>query len=1387
MIIVLFLCFWGILWDTAAHAAVPFRAFWRETTYPLGDTVFTGATPNVLFLLDDSPNMTVSLKGQMPVFLSTYDMNTRVLHEMHEMQTKWPIMRDASFRAGLLKDLTYGIGARTVSMGTQADQAARRNNNGLILPFVSPHLGTERTGYITGNKYESDDIGYTRWGRDVEEDNNIIGDIECYYSPDPNKPYVLTFRDRVFAEWNGAGSPPSGFPNALTPYLPGGGKEGLPVPLDLANQYLVPNDSKMYKMKLVLWRILSPDNADMLSRMKLGVASSFADLLSPGSLGSSPPHAAPTVRRAPFKRTDPPLHSTIPYYNPQTDQYWAFHNGTPQWTSFSHGTAPLAYSGIYGGNQLSDPDLGIQIEAGLLDADRSKSEVAYSGLSGYYFTYPFLPQPETEIHSLRAMLRVPFDFMYSIQSDGAYRPSSSLISFRELIDGIEQIDFNTSDEIGRFVNEELFPASAFSLALPKILYGHDYHVKNGANQKVLNDQWAVTYTRGNDGTFSIHHGVNQAMPVESGMNLYPTYALLRRFRNQEGLMTGTVLGSVQDFFAPLNATILPFKDSPEAEDTRGYFPITGACQNNWVVLFTGGENWNDGEHNPQAVEALSKLYLSSNTMRGRKWTGEKWDEEEYSMDQPIRTMVVGMVSTEGAAQDGNPNDPDSPNDTSAKRLRKAIRLLAQAGQPFSNGTPNPDVEPYFADNVPDLIKALQSILLTIQTESYAASAPVVLPLYENIASGERSIFASSYELRTKRQWKSSFVRYDVPSAISADETLKWEAHTKMNNDPDRPLYTTTEVMGTPGGGVTSVSAMSDSDFAALAGVPNHANEFKNWLIAYSGEDGVFGEMEHSGITVVGEPILKNISDREMRIYLQTNRGVLHSLTYEEGDEAWAFIPPNVFQHRLRAQKFKDDSTWLDGDGEDTIASRPLVLLDGMLSPSDITVNGVPQTYMIGAMGWGGNGIYAMDITEAGSVPTFLWAVDNVRYADVEPTPLDGVKLWGAAATGNKTEYDYSDLGLTIVAADLRRTESADVGILPGGLGYKLGEDNQGKAFYVFDPQNGKIIKKISTGNGYVGLGSMGMGITPVSYIARGEKTEKFYTGDSEGNVLTCDTTLPPKDWTLTSIFRLRGPNDAKVALTKAMEIGQSGASRWLFSGTSDLMVPDFSLTRKLENPKQYIFGLNLNKVDPSTGPKPPLVGPQDLAQLKYLKTDPEILPSYGVDEAQTNVTPDAYGWLLELRPAITSDTNPTDAEYVTTSPFLHRGVLYVATFIPRTRQPSGGFCSEMGDGKLYALDPTTGLSMWKDADDRRQQARVLPNIKIVGISASQSDLFLGIKVLQNGALASRQQYPDLKNSKPLAGDTILRLADLPEGSGGGGASRPLEHLVPHLQYWREFF
>jgi hypothetical protein len=154
---------------------------------------------------------------------------------------------------------------------------------------------------------------------------------------------------------------------------------------------------------------------------------------------------------------------------------------------------------------------------------------------------------------------------------------------------------------------------------------------------------------------------------------------------------------------------------------------------------------------------------------------------------------------------------------------------------------------------------------------------------------------------------------------------------------------------------------------------------------------------------------------------------------------------------------------------------------------------------------------------------------------------------------------------------------------------------------------------------------------------------------------------------------------------------------------------------------------------------------------------------------------DDYGWVLRLRPKFGN----TEAEYVTASPFLFNQVLYVATFIPHAGTKSEEVCANIGVGKLYALDPSTGHSLLD------VPAIVLDNIKIAGISGNPAEnrLTLSIKELRPGAF--RTIRDNFSNFTDLGSGLVDVYA--PAGRSGGDINLSFEELIPHIQYWRESY
>lgn len=1400
--------------------AANLRSFSKDD-YMTEDTNTKGLEPNVLFLLDTSTAMTFTVNGVMP---NIYES------------------RSNAERAKMLKDSTYGQGMRPPQFdGVETTLIKGGYTKGEINPLV----GSEDS--------------YSRYGRDLIEADNRIGDPYCYYTSDPSKPFLLTFRNRHLAHytswisstgrlsspsfsgntaipnsgvvgkllgsaWQEALNEASRSYNALYPYIPKQWEKDRngnwvptqkemsdmesvwPVPSHIANEHLVPNDSRLYKMKLALWRLTDQINSHIFSRMNVGVAITYQDI--------STAYMALSVATK---------NAALNAIQGQREYFGATR-------FYEHGVAAPYVIGNLAPSEITDINGKTSDNAYM--SQRGKRGVLVD-------LYGRQNQGDDYWNAMsRAIMYVPFDKFYMTNPDnpvGDLIKTNKLNYFRNYISGYEHYKSSYREDsifIGaenRPVKDE-FWASSLTLLSTAIYGGRDrseggyfpYH----KGRTISNTTSGVSPTNEPMIQFAVTSKDNAGSTEENIIFLDP-------LTNTEGHKTGHAIGSALDFFSPPDTNSDEGLDGVKyGDNTVGFFPVTGSCQSNWLIVFSSGH---DAVKDYSPAEAVRKLFHKTREMRGRYYNEKdsKWEEKQYEMDSGVRTLVVGLI---------NPDNMDPE----VQRVSGDLKAMAKAGDPVwdenrGEYVDNPDAVPEIATNAEGLEIAFGNVLKRINADRMGSGtvsmAPVIDEITEpdNAIPGSRIVFGASYRINPLDQWSGWLSRYTV----SGDRTRRdWEANEEMVKiGLNRSLWVSRKVSGSASQELDELNANVLRDIVPAG----NTVAFNNWLRNYDGEPvagnsiGVLGDMINSGITVVGAPILKALRDniainnRNAIVYVQTNRGVLHALNYSNGIELWGFIPPNIFQHKLRNIKF-NGNTYLGGNALTRVRSNPMVLLDGMLIARDCVDGNSTRTLLTGYLGHGGNGFYTMDITSGnlGSKPSFEWAIENARYSDTgEDTIAGGIKRWGRAGTGNANLYDYRDLGLTVVPGVYFTVADGGpdtVGVLPGGLGHNLGADSHGKAFYFFNPSNGSIIDKIDTflpvGNRFLAPTgrTLGMGVSPIIYQENGAKNAiAFYTADSEGNIISCDVKgKSPNQWNLQSIFQLRTVGDLRgyengatvtpparglpVAIPRKMILARARTGQlWLFGGTSDLYAPgsDGDESKRLINKEQFIFGLNVKNILASdqlnSGITPAAVGRatdtgREMRFMDYYEDDiPVKYGRYGrggfnFDENSIGIEHgmDDYGWILRLRPKF----GVTDAEYLSADPFLMNNALYFATFIPNSNSMSDEACSDIGVAKLYVIDPSTGLSAMQNFQDK--PAIVLENIKIAGITGDRraNSLIISIKELKTDAKKAL-----FLHGFSEIGDNLFQSPQLTKGAEplGDDPVFNFEPLIPSIQYWREMF
>jgi type IV pilus assembly protein PilY1 len=202
-------------------------------------------------------------------------------------------------------------------------------------------------------------------------------------------------------------------------------------------------------------------------------------------------------------------------------------------------------------------------------------------------------------------------------------------------------------------------------------------------------------------------------------------------------------------------------------------------------------------------------------------------------------------------------------------------------------------------------------------------------------------------------------------------------------------------------------------------------------------------------------------NRPDMVYVGANDGMLHAFDALTGVERFAFVPNSVFNRLVLLTDAQDDQ-------------GHQYLVDGSPRALDAHIGGAWQTVLVGALGAGGRGVFALRITD----PTNMGANDI---------------LW------EFSNVDDADLGFSIPQPSIARMNNGQwVAIVANGYG----SARQNAVLFILDLETGAVIKKIDTGVG----GDNGLS-SPIPVDVDADRiTDFIYAGDLKGNLWKFDVT-----------------------------------------------------------------------------------------------------------------------------------------------------------------------------------------------------------------------------------------------------------------------------------------
>lgn len=637
---------------------------------------------------------------------------------------------------------------------------------------------------------------------------------------------------------------------------------------------------------------------------------------------------------------------------------------------------------------------------------------------------------------------------------------------------------------------------------------------------------------------------------------------------------------------------------------------------------------------------------------------------------------------------------------------------------------------YFSAGDPAaLYEGLKSALQMFDAKEGASAAATTSN--PNVTSGDNKAFVSEF---TSSYWVGELQSQSINLDTGLLDTVNWSASARLDGNGSRKIYMFSD---------TSTNKLKNFDYSAMT-TAEQAYFSKDWVKATgraltqfcsgpsyclssngqdqaagdalvkflrgdrsnegSLEDGtkffrqrqhVLGDIVNSEAVYVNKQLVKyadagyadfSNQNRQPMVYVGANDGMLHAFNADTGDEVWAFVPtavlPNVYkladkQYATQHQSFVD--------------ATPFV--------QDIKIGTEWRTILVGGMGAGGRGYYALDVTDPGS-PKALWEF-GVGINDTTTTCPSTVARCNMGYSFGQPEIGKLTTGQWVV-------------VLPSGYNNVNPGDGKGRVF-VLDAATGVPVLAMPLGVAT----SAGDTTTPsglghirgwVDSATVDNTIQRVYGGDNLGNVWRFDinNNVGAAGYEALKLAVLKNASNDLQPVTSRPELGQVGSVVMTYFGTGRYL----GMTDLSDSTKQSIYAIK----DPLTATghgevrsggnfvKQELATNQDCPTgATWCKSGQKVRLTS--PEKTVNLSTQG-GWYVDL---------PLDRERVNNDPLLVLGTLVVVSNVIQ----QGDVCSVGGSSWWNYLDYATGVTKSVPVGNvlaSRPTVIRLPNGKLVALT-----------------------------------------------------------------------
>lgn len=638
------------------------------------------------------------------------------------------------------------------------------------------------------------------------------------------------------------------------------------------------------------------------------------------------------------------------------------------------------------------------------------------------------------------------------------------------------------------------------------------------------------------------------------------------------------------------------------------------------------------------------------------------------------------------------------------------RTVALEDSLWSSGEmlPTGDVRPenfYVAGEAHEMVASLARAFARIAAQS-AGSASALAASSTRVDS-ETRLFQAQFFSGT---WRGDLRAFSVQATGRLSNSPRWRAGPLLTaaDWSNRPIY-----FHNPQGGDTSTryrlftwDHLGSNQAAALGSQEvvdylrgNRTKEESQVNGTLRTRTGVLGDIVNSTPIFVGAPnvalyaratfdgadeyaaFARRHANRTGVVYVGANDGMLHGFSAATGAETYAFIPNAAIVSGL--------SSYSDP------AYEHRYFVDGELTVADVydTSDSKWKTILVGTMGRGGPGVFALDVTDPASVK-FLW---------------------------EKSGSDIPALGKNIGRPVIAQLANGDWRVLIGN-GH---ETSAGAAQLVMIALRTGTVTVANTG--VAGNNAL------TAVLARDSDNDGFadtaYAGDLRGNLWKF-TKLHTSSPSAQAIFKARDPSGVAQPITAAPLAGKDPSTgiTWVFFGTGRY------LSTADPNDRQVQTWYGIKDTGVGLGSRSDLVNRDIISETRAGSVAVRVVEDGAAGELEAQ-----RGWFMDLL----SPSGGARGERMVVPNRFQGAALLGTTRIPEATQ----VCRPTGTGFVMAINPFTGARLDSSIFDVNRDGQFTDEDEVMVDDEQAAVSGVGLGEGSSVIVAGDQLYANLDSSE----------------------------------------